>query len=127
MTSQIEEQTTGSSKDSALLVLSVLMVGGALTAFYYFAEWATVLRILVLLGGIGAAAALAYQTAFGSTAWSFIRDCYRIELRKTTWPTRAESVQTTLMIAVVVLISALLLWGLDSSLLWGVKTLTGRG
>ena len=56
-----------------------------------------------------------------------MRDCFRIELRKTTWPTRQESLQTTLMIAVVVLISALLLWGLDSALLWGVKHLTGRG
>jgi preprotein translocase subunit SecE len=31
------------------------------------------------------------------------------------------------MIAVVVLIAALLLWGLDSMLLWGVKSVTGRG
>jgi len=127
MTSQIEEQTTGSNMDTALLVLAAATVAGALGGFYYFAEWATVLRIFLLLAGLGAAAALAYRTAVGNTAWSFIRDCYRIELRKTTWPTRPESVQTTLMIAVVVLISALLLWGLDSGLLWGVKALTGRG
>ena len=31
------------------------------------------------------------------------------------------------MIAVVVMIMALLLWALDSTLLWGVKSVTGRG
>ena len=127
MTTQIEEQAGSSSADGALLALSALTVGGALVAFYYFAEWVLVLRVLLLLAGVGAAAALAYRSSAGKTGWSFVRDCYRIELRKTTWPTRQESVQTTLMIAVVVLIAALLLWGLDSALLWGVKALTGRG
>jgi preprotein translocase subunit SecE len=69
---------------------------------------------------------LAYQTTSGKTMWGYIRGS-QVELRKTTWPTRQESLQATLMIAVVVLIAALLLWGLDSALLWGVKSVTGRG
>jgi preprotein translocase subunit SecE len=58
--------------------------------------------------------------------WGYIRGS-QVELRKTTWPSKQESLQATLMIAVVVLITGLLLWGLDSLLLWGVKSVTGRG
>ncbi len=51
----------------------------------------------------------------------------RTELRKTTWPTRQESLQATLMIAAVVLVFAVMVWLLDSGLLWAVKHVTERG
>lgn len=125
MTSQIEEQTTGSAKDTVFLVASALILIGAVVAFSYFETLAVALRVLLLLGAIGAALALAYQTTTGRAVWDVMQGS-RVELRKTTWPTRQEGLQTTLMIAVVVLIASLMLWGLDSLLLWAVKLLTGR-
>jgi preprotein translocase subunit SecE len=113
--------------DTLLLLLSFAALVGGIVAFYALAGQLNVtVRVLLVLGGLGAAAALAYQTASGKTMWGYIRGS-QVELRKTTWPTRQESLQATLMIAVVVLIAALLLWGLDSALLWGVKSVTGRG
>jgi preprotein translocase subunit SecE len=121
------EPKAASPLDSVLLLLAVAALIGGIVAFYALAGQLNVtLRVLLVLGGLGAATALAYQTAAGKTMWGYVRGS-QIELRKTTWPARQESLQATLMIAVVVLIAALLLWGLDSALLWGVKSVTGRG
>ena len=120
------ESSNASRFDGALLAAALLLLGGAMFAFYYFADQFNVLiRMLGLLAGAGAALALAYQTVLGKTVWSYISGS-RMELRKVVWPSRQEAVQATLMIGVVVLIAALMFWGLDAVLLWGVKTLTGR-
>jgi preprotein translocase subunit SecE len=120
MESQQNDLSAGSShRDTALLVTSLGLIVAGLAAFYLFAaELVAPVRVLIL--------GVAYQTALGKTLWGYIAGS-RIELRKIVWPSRQESVQATLMIAVVVLLMALLLWGLDSVLLWAVKLLTGRG
>lgn len=113
-------------KDSLLLVVAAALFAGGLFAFYYFdPQLATVVRLLILLATTGAAIAIAYQTATGRDVWDAVTGA-RTELRKVIWPTKQESIQTTIMIAVVVVIMALLMWGLDSTLLYGVEKLTGR-
>ena len=113
-------------KDALLLVVAGALFSGGLFAFYYLdPQLATVLRLLILMAAFGAAVAIAYQTATGRDVWSAVSGA-RTELRKVIWPTKQESVQTTIMIAVVVVIMALLMWGLDSTLLYGVEKLTGR-
>ena len=121
------EVSTAPRYDSLLLAAAVLLLVGALGSFYIFsAEVNALVRTLGLLAATGVALALAYRTELGRSVWSYITGA-RTELRKVVWPSRQETLQATLMIAVVVLITALLLWGLDSLLLWGVKLLTGRG
>src|SRR3989339_230853 len=109
MESQVVD--AGSSrKDSLLLVVSGALFIGGLFAFYYFdPQLATVVRLLILLAAFGAAGAIGYQTAMGRDVWSAVSGA-RTELRKVIWPTKQESVQTTIMIAVVVVIMALLMW-----------------
>ena len=128
MTSQQPVETkTAAPLDTVLLALAVVAVVGGVVAFYSLASQLPVaVRFLMVLGGLAAGAGLAYQTQTGKSMWGYARGS-QVELRKTTWPTRQESLQATLMIAVVVLIAALLLWGLDSLLLIGVKSVTGRG
>lgn len=121
------EVTTAPRYDSLLLAAAAMLLVGAMGSFYYFAaDVNALIRTLGLLAAIGVALALAYRTELGRTVWSYLVGA-RTELRKVVWPSRQEGVQATLMIAVVVLITALMLWGLDSLLLWGVKLLTGRG
>ena len=120
------EVSTAPRYDSLLLAAAVLLLVGALGSFYYFSEVNALVRTVGLLVATAAALALAYKTELGRSIWSYITGA-RTELRKVVWPSRQETLQATLMIAVVVLITALLLWGLDSLLLWGVKLLTGRG
>jgi preprotein translocase subunit SecE len=49
-----------------------------------------------------------------------------MEMRKVVWPTREETMQTTLVVAGMVIILALLLWGMDSLLVWLIGWLTGQ-
>lgn len=122
----VEATSSSSSKDKVLLAISALLFAGGMFAFYYFdPALPQIVRLLILLAATGAAVALGYQTGLGKSVWDAIAGS-RQELRKVVWPTRQESVQTTLMIAVVVLIMSLLMWGLDSFLLFGVEQLTGR-
>ena len=125
-TQTTEQQAVSSYKDTLLLIAAVALLLGGMVAFYYFAEAPLLVRWLAMLGGLAAGLFAAYQTAAGKTLWGYVTGA-RTELRKVVWPSRQESVQATLMIAVVVLIMAVLLWGLDSALLWGVEKLTGRG
>jgi len=49
----------------------------------------------------------------------------RIEIRKVVWPTRPETIQTTLIVVAVVLVMALILWGLDTFLGWIISQFIG--
>ncbi|WP_428311142.1 preprotein translocase subunit SecE [Hydrocarboniphaga sp.] len=121
------EAPSSSRYDSLLLIGSALLLVGGMVAFYWFnGEVNAALRLLILLAALGASVALAYRTHLGQELWGYVVGA-RTELRKVVWPSRQESLQATLMIAVVVLIMSVLLWGLDSVLLFGVKSLTGRG
>jgi preprotein translocase subunit SecE len=51
----------------------------------------------------------------------------RTELRKVVWPTRNETLQTTLIIIGVVTVTAIMLWMLDGLLAWLIRILLGRG
>ena len=128
MTTQpTQEPQAAAPLDTVLLVLAFVALAAGIVAFYWFANQINVtVRVVMVLAGLGVGVALAYQTAAGKTMWGYVRGA-NVEVRKTTWPTRQESLQATLMIAVVVLVVSLILWGLDSMLLYGVKSVTGRG
>ena len=116
----------GSNLDTALLLLALVVVGASIAGFYYFENQANLLiRWGGMVAGAVAAVFIAYQSQTGKTAWLTIQGS-RVELRRVVWPTRKETMQATLMIAVVVLVLALALWGLDAVLLWSVKLLTGQ-
>lgn len=106
------------------LLIIFLLVGGMVANFYYSQVIVTiraavgiVLAILVLI--------IAAQTQKGRKAWSFIKSS-RTELRKVIWPTRQETIQTTLVVVLMVIMTALILWGLDSFFIWAVAWMTGK-
>ena len=115
----------GTSAYAAVTGLLLVALGGPVRADVT-GSYAGQLRLAGARSRVGVAAALTYQTAAGKTMWGYIRGS-QVELRKTTWPSRQEGLQSTLMIAVVVLVFALMVWLLDSGLLWAVKQVTGRG
>jgi preprotein translocase subunit SecE len=129
MDTQTTEQTVAASshRDTALLVAALALIVGGMFAFYYYqSEFNALVRVLALLASLAAALALGYQTKVGRELWGYAAGA-RVELRKVVWPSRQESVQATLMIAGLVVIFALVMWGLDTVLLKGVELLTGRG
>lgn len=75
--------------------------------------------ILVLIG----AAFIVMTTTQGKVLVNFIKEG-RVELLKVVWPTRKEATQITLIVLLVVFLAGILLWGIDSSLVWGIGHLT---
>lgn len=108
--------TERSPFDTVKLVLSVLVLFGAIGLFYYYdGEVPQLYRVLGLLGAVAVAVLIAATTATGRGIWAFARES-RTELRKVVWPTRQETVQTTLIVMVMVLIVGIFLWLLDMAL-----------
>ena len=72
-------------------------------------------RVLVLLLACCCGWLCGFQTVKGR-AFFVLAERGAYEIRKVVWPTRQETTQTTLIVVAVVLVMALLLWGLDSLL-----------
>jgi preprotein translocase subunit SecE len=107
------------------LALALLLVAAGLGAFYMLTEQAMVLRVLAVLGGVGAAVVIMLTTSMGQAAFAFSRESVG-EARKVVWPTRKETIQTTLAVFALVVVMGIFLWIVDVGLLWGVKILMGR-
>ena len=112
--------------DKIKLLVAVLLIAAGIAGFYYFAEQALLYRVLGLLVVIAVSAFVALQTQQGMDTWNFGRSAI-LEVRKAVWPSRQETVQTTLLVMVMVIIMGLMLWLFDMFLLWAVKLLTGQG
>ncbi|CAK0776600.1 Protein translocase subunit SecE [Gammaproteobacteria bacterium] len=112
--------------DQLKLGLAVLVLTAGIGAFYYFSDLSTFIRIFALLVAGGATVAIVLQTVAGREAWDFVLES-RGEVRKVVWPTRAETVQATLVVVGMVVVMALLMWFLDALLLWAVRLLTSSG
>ena len=110
--------------DLAKLVIAALIVIAAVAGFYIFDEQSTPLRVAGLLAAAGVAAWIGLQTEPGRTLWNFLQEA-QVEVRKVVWPTRQETTQTTLLVIAVVILAALILWGLDSVLGWAIRLLIG--
>jgi preprotein translocase subunit SecE len=121
-----EAEAAGSSLDSAKLVTAALLFVGAIAAFYYFADASRLFRVLGLVGAAIVALLIASQTAKGRSTMEFARDT-QVEVRKVVWPTRQETVRTTAVVIVVVLITAVFLWVLDLMLGGITRWLMGHG
>ena len=112
--------------DTAKLVLAVALLVAGVFLFYWFEDAPQLYRIPGLLAVVLVAGALIFTTGVGRSVLGFARDA-RVELRRVVWPTRQETVQTTLVVLVMVLIVGVFLWLLDMFLLWGVNRLMGLG
>jgi preprotein translocase subunit SecE len=49
----------------------------------------------------------------------------RTEWRKVVWPSSVERNQTTLIVVAVIILTALILWGIDSLLSWLASIIMG--
>jgi preprotein translocase subunit SecE len=127
---------TGSSASVADIVkqvISVVLVVVGVAGFYYFSadhgsfkEVRLLFRVLGLVALMLMVLAMILTTAMGKDLWSFALES-RQEVRKVVWPTRDETMRTTLLVFAMVFIVGLILWVLDMFLFWGVRYLTGQG
>jgi preprotein translocase subunit SecE len=122
MNEKIEVKSSG--MDTVKLAASVLLLIAGIGAFYIYEEHSLLLRVLGLLVVAGIAIFVAMQTVIGRRVWSFATDA-RAEVRKVVWPSRQETIQTTLIVFVMVLIMGIILWLVDMALMAIVRSVTG--
>ena len=102
--------------DPIWLLLATAVIVAGIYGYYHFEEMAsTPVRTGLTLLVIGIGVLIFGQSSQGRSMFRFVKEA-DIERRKVVWPTRTETIQTTIMVIVVTIIIALLLWGIDSVL-----------
>jgi len=118
---------TSSVLDTVLLAVALLLLVGGIVGFYYFETQAiAAVRAGGLLLAIILAVLIAGQTDKGRALIGFLKNS-DVERRKIVWPTRQETIQTTIIVLVVTLIVSFILFGFDTLFSWGVRLLMGSG
>jgi preprotein translocase subunit SecE len=84
------------------------------------------LRALGVIVALAVGALVAFTSLQGRTLWKFIQGA-RVELNKVVWPTREETIQTTLVVLLVAVIGGVFFFLIDQFLLWLTTTIMGRG
>ena len=103
--------------DKIKFAVAVLLLVAGIAGFYVFADKPMVLRVLMVIGGLGAAIAVAWYTEPGRQFIEFAREAWG-EAKKVVWPTRKETLQTTGAVFAFVVVMAVFLWLTDKSLEW---------
>ena len=112
--------------DTFKLFMSVVLLLTGIAGFYYYEAEGLLYRVLGLLAFVIVALIVVYTTHLGQSIVGFGLNA-RAEVRKVVWPTRQETVQTTMMVIVAVIIIGIFLWLIDMVLVNAVQYLTGRG
>ncbi|MFT5720415.1 MAG: preprotein translocase subunit SecE [Motiliproteus sp.] len=110
--------------DSGKWFVTLLLVAVGVAGNSYFSEESLLYRVLALLLLAAAAGFVALQTAKGRAFFTLFKEA-KVEIRKVIWPTRQETVQTTAIVVVVVLLTGLALWAIDSLLSWMISGVIG--
>ena len=110
--------------DSLKWLLAIAIVAGGIYANSYYAAIEPLFRAIAGVLVAALTAGLILQTEKGDAAWNLAKEA-RVEVRKVVWPTTQETTQTTLVVVGVVILLALILWALDSSLSLGVRSVIG--
>jgi preprotein translocase subunit SecE len=95
---------------------------GALIAFYYLDQYPLIYRVLGLVITIFLDFFIVFNTEKIKNLRVFTYDA-RVELKKVVWSTKAEVIQTTIIVFIVVIVMSILLWLLDKLLGAGIKFL----
>ena len=113
MNSKVSDDVSKFDSLKWLVVIAIVAVGVVGNSVY--ANESLLYRVLALVALAIVAGFVALQTAKGKAFFRLFKEA-KNEIRKVVWPTRQETLQTTLIVVVAVLIVGLLLWGLDSLL-----------
>ena len=112
--------------DAVKIALAAAILVGGLVGYYYYADLPAAVRLVIVLVAAAIAAWVGLQSAQGQTLWRFMQ-ASRVELRKVVWPTREETVQTTVAVLIFTAVMGLFFWMLDWFLLTFTRWLMGQG
>jgi preprotein translocase subunit SecE len=116
MSNQAVEQSVSPGQWLIVAVAALVAVAGVI-GFSFFSDQPTVVRVLILLGGLIGGLVIAWFSAPGRNFISFARDSYA-ETRRVVWPSRKETLQTTAIVFGFTVLMAIFLWLTDKSVEW---------
>lgn len=120
MVTKAEQPTSGI--DTVKLFTALLILIAGVSGFYYFEDESQLLRVIGMLVVAGIAFFIVSTTDIGRRGLGFARDA-RVEVRKVVWPTRQETLQTTVAVLIMVILVAIMLWLIDLALGSGISSL----
>jgi preprotein translocase subunit SecE len=120
--SQVDQGQTSGIVDKLMLGAAVVVLLAGIAGFHQLADASVWARSGVLIAGIVVAVVVALVSQSGRRFIGFFRNSVD-EARKVVWPTRKETIQTTLIVFAFVLVMAILLWLADKVLEWALYDL----
>ena len=120
MNAKAETIGTGRAADVGLLTLAVLIVAAGVAAYYMLpTSVASIWHTVCVLGAIVVATGVAWFTGPGRGVRGYLRET-QFEMRKVVWPTREETIRTTLVVILVVVLLSIVLGLIDIILKWAI-------
>jgi preprotein translocase subunit SecE len=116
------ETSAAAMADKIKITLAGLLLISGLVGFYYFSTQPLVLRVAMVLVGVGLGVAVGWLSEPGRQLAAFAHDAIE-ETKKVVWPTRKESFQTAAAVFAFVAVMALFLWLVDKGLELGLYDL----
>ena len=124
MKANAETPDSSSAADTMKWVVAFVLLAAAVVGNYLYGELSVVIRAAGVVVLIAAALGVAATTTKGKAAIDFAKES-RMEIRKVVWPTRQETMQTTLIVLAVCIVMSLVLWGIDGIMVRVVSLATG--
>lgn len=112
--------------DKIKILVALLLIVAGVVGYYALGDSAAVLRVLVVMFGVLAAAGVFWTSTLGKQFFGFAKDSVA-ESKRVVWPTRKETMQTTGVVVLFAVVMSLFLWAVDASLMAIVNLLMGRG
>jgi len=111
--------------NTLLLAVATALLIAAVGAYYWFQDLAiTPVRVVGLIAVAAVASFIAAQSDSGAAFFRFLKEA-DIERRKVVWPTHQETLQTSMMVIIVIILISLFLAGVDWLLGAAVRALVG--
>src|SRR5437016_14576008 len=103
--------------DKIKLVVAAVLVAVGIWGYYWLGDSALLLRILAVVAGILAGAAVAWTSEPGRQFAVFAGEAIA-EVKKVVWPTRKETMQTTAAVFAFGVVMAVFRWISGQTLEW---------
>ncbi len=124
MKAKAETPNGSGATDMFKWIIAFALLAAAVVGNYLYGELSVVIRAVAVVVLIAAALGVTATTTKGKAAISFAQES-RMEIRKVVWPTRQETMQTTLIVLAVCIVMALALWGIDGIMVTLINFVTG--
>jgi len=118
------QERAPSNLDRLKWLAVVAMTAGAIYGNHHYSGYPLLYRVLGLVALAGLAVWIVAQTTRGAALWELFKGA-NMERRRVVWPNRQERNQTTLVVLGFILITAILLWVLDSLFGWLISLIMG--